>query len=188
MARSNIPMVINLRQNTNDESTAYGKYFAEIDRKEPINLKGFCRHMTEHGKIASEQMCELVIKQMVDCMKELICQGQPVKLDGLGTFTPSVDGQKLGKSSVTDAIAGGPASMINGIHLNFQPENTKGEKLTSKALKEYCIFEWGYVVKSIKKTISGKVKRYQEKTPISTYGISIAEADAPATGGEGGNG
>ena len=27
MARSEIPMVINLRQNKNDESTAYGKYF-----------------------------------------------------------------------------------------------------------------------------------------------------------------
>ena len=185
MARSNIPMVINLRQNTNDESTAFGKYFAEIERKEPINQKGFCRHMTEHGKIASEQMCELVIKQMVDCMKELVAQGQPVKLDGLGTFSPSVDSQKLGKTNVTEAIAGGPAAMINGIHLNFQPENTKGEKLTSKALKEYCIFEWGYVVKSIKKTISGKVKRYQEKTPISTYGIAVAQPDASSTGGEG---
>ena len=184
MARSNIPMVINLRQNTNDDSTAYGKYFAEIDRKEPINLKGFCRHMTEHGKIASEQMCELVIKQMVDCMKELVAQGQPVKLDGLGTFTPAVNSQKLGKANITDAISGGPAAMINGIHLNFQPENTKGEKLTSKALKDYCIFEWGYVVKSIKKVISGKEKRDQEKVPISTYGIATAQADAPAGNGD----
>ena len=184
MARSNIPMVINLRQNTNDESTAYGKYFAEIDRKEPINLKGFCRHMTEHGKIASEQMCELVIKQMVDCMKELVCQGQPVKLDGLGTFTPSVDGQKLGKAVITDAISGGPVAMINGIKLNFQPENTKGEKLTSKALKDDCIFEWGYVIKSLKKTIDGKERRYQEKTPIATYGIATAQPDAPAGGGD----
>ena len=32
MARSNIPMVINLRQNKNDESTAYGKYFAVRSR------------------------------------------------------------------------------------------------------------------------------------------------------------
>ena len=177
-------MVINLRQNTNDESTAYGKYFAEVERKEPINLKGFCRHMTEHGKIASEQMCELVIKQMVDCMKELVSQGQPVKLDGLGTFTPSVDGQKLGKSSVTDAIAGGPASMINGIHLNFQPENTKGEKLTSKAFKEQCVFEAAYVIRSKKKTVDGKEVTYQEKIPISSYAAATAQPD----GGDGGDG
>ena len=52
MARSNIPMVINLRQNTNDDSTAFGKWFAEVDSKEPLNLKGFAKHMTSHGKIA----------------------------------------------------------------------------------------------------------------------------------------
>ena len=50
MARSEIPMVINLRQNKNDDSTAYGKYFAEVDSKEPLNLKGFAAHMTSHGK------------------------------------------------------------------------------------------------------------------------------------------
>ena len=177
MARSNIPMMINLRQNMNDDSTAFGKWFAEAERKEPINLKGFCKHMTEHGKLASWQMCELVVKQMVECMRELVLQGQPVKIDGLGTFYPSVDAQKLGKNDIDAAIAAGPAAMINGINLNFQPENTKGEKLTSKALKEACIFEWGYVIKSVKKMIGGKEKRYQEKTPISTYGIATAEPD-----------
>ena len=40
MARSEIPMLINLRQNKNAESAAYGKYFAEVDSKEPLNLKG----------------------------------------------------------------------------------------------------------------------------------------------------
>ena len=87
MARSNIPMVINLRQNKNDESTAYGKYFAEVDAKEPLNLKGFAKHMTSHGKIADYQMCVLVLGQVVECMTELLSQGQPVKLDGLGTFS-----------------------------------------------------------------------------------------------------
>lgn len=96
----------------------------------------------------------------------------------------SVDGGKLGKANITDAIAGGPAAMINGIYLNSQPENTKGEKLTSKALKDDCIFEWGYVIKSMKKTIEGKERRYQEKIPISTYGIATAQGDAPAGGGD----
>ena len=39
MARSNIPMVINLRQNTNDDSTAFGKWFAEVDSKEPLRFR-----------------------------------------------------------------------------------------------------------------------------------------------------
>ena len=160
-------MVISLRQNKNDESTAYGKYFAEVDSKEPLNLKGLAKHMTEHGKISSEEMCELVLGEMVKCMVHLLREGQPVKLDGFGTFSPSVDGQKLGKANLADAVAGGADAMINGIKINFQPENTKGEKLTSKSFKDDCIFEWGYLVESEVRTVGGKQKRFQKKTPLS---------------------
>ena len=179
MARSNIPMVINLRQNTNDSSTAYGKYFAEVDSKEPLNLKGFAKHMTGHGKIADYQMCVLVLGQVVDCMSELLAQGQPVKLDGLGTFSPSVDGQKLGKNSLEKAVEAGADAMINGIKINFTPENIKGEKLTSRAFKEQCVFELGYLVESEVRIVGGKERRVQKKTPIS-YLL------APASDGNGG--
>ena len=183
MARSNIPMVINLRQSKNDDSTAFGKYFAEVDSKEPLNLKGFAKHMTSHGKIADYQMCVLVLGQVVDCMTELLSQGQPVKLDGLGTFSPAVDGQKKGQIDVESAVAAGPDAMINGIKINFSPENTKGEKLTSRAFKDECIFEFGYVVESEKRTVGGKEKRFQKKTPIS-YVLAPAADNA----GGGGNG
>ena len=177
-------MVINLRQNTNDDnSTAYGKFFAEVDSKEPLNLKGFAKHMTSHGKIADYQMCVLVLGQVVECMTELLSQGQPVKLDGLGTFSPSVDGQKLGKNSVAKAVEAGPDAMINGIKINFTPENTKGEKLTSRAFKEQCIFEYGYVVQSEIRTVNGKQKRFQKKTPISY--VLAPEADNNGGGGNG---
>ncbi len=169
-------MVINLRQNANDTSSAYGKYFAEVDSKEPLNLKGFARHMTGHGKIADYQMCVLVLGQVVDCMSELLSQGQPVKLDGLGTFSPSVDGQKQGKDSLAKAVEVGPDAMINGIKINFTPENTKGEKLTSRAFKEQCVFEFGYVVESEVRTVDGKPKRVQKKTPIS-YLLAPASDD-----------
>ena len=167
MARSNIPMVINLRQNTNDDSTAFGKYFAEVDKKEPLNLKGFAKHMTGHGKIADYQMCVLVLGQVVECMTELLSQGQPVKLDGLGTFSPSVDGQGKGKNDLESAVEAGPDAMINGIKINFSPENVKGEKLTSRAFKEQCVFEYGYVVESEVRTVGGKEKRFQKKTPLT---------------------
>ena len=183
MARSNIPMVINLRQNKNDDSTAYGKWFAEVDSKEPLNLKGFAKHMTGHGKIADYQMCVLVLGQVVDCMSELLSQGQPVKLDGLGTFSPSVDGQKLGKNSLTKAVEAGADAMINGIKINFTPENIKGEKLTSRAFKEECVFEFGYLVESEVRTVDGKERRVQKKTPISY--LTAPQADNNGGGGNG---
>ena len=64
-------------------------------------------------------------------------------------------------------MAGGADAMINGIRLNFTPENTKGEELTSRALKKECIFEWGYLVESEVRTVGGKEKRFQKKTPLS---------------------
>ena len=181
MARSEIPMVINLRQNMNDDSTAFGKYFAAVDRKEPLNLKGLAKHMTEHGKISSLEMCQLVLGEMVNCLVHLLREGQPVKLDGFGTFSPSVDGQGNGKNDMDTAVAVGPEAMINGIKINFTPENTKGEKLTSRAFKEQCIFEYGYVVQSEIRTVNGKQRRVQKKTPIS-YLL------APAADNAGGNG
>ena len=88
-------------------------------------------------------------------------------VDGFGTFSPSVDGQGLGKNDVETAVAGGADAMINGIRLNFTPENTKGEELTSRALKKECVFEWGYLVESEVRTVGGKEKRFQKKTPLS---------------------
>jgi nucleoid DNA-binding protein len=176
-------MVINLRQNKNDDSTAYGKWFAEVDSKEPLNLKGLAKHMMEHGKISSEEMCNLVLGEMVKCMSELLSQGQPVKLDGLGTFYPSVDGQKQGKNSLAKAVEAGADAMINGIKINFSPENTKGEKLTSRAFKEQCVFEFGYVVESEVRTVDGKERRVQKKTPISY--LTAPQADNNGGGGNG---
>jgi nucleoid DNA-binding protein len=175
-------MVINLRQNKNSSSNGFGKWYPEADSKEPLALKGFCRHMTEHGKLADYQMVVLVVQQVVECMKELICQGQPVKLEGLGTFSPSVESKKGGANSVAKAMEVGLESLIEGVHIIFTPENSKGEKLTSRSLKDDCIFTAGYVVESIKTTVEGKEKRFQNKTPIS-FVLSPANGGTTPSGG-----
>jgi hypothetical protein len=167
MAVRKIAMVVNLRQNKNEAAENFGKWYPEVDTKEPLDLKGFCAHMTEHGKLADYQMVVLVVQQVVECMKELVLQGQPVKLEGLGTFGPSIEGIKGGASSVQAAMAVGLDSLIEGVHMNFTPENTKGEKLTSRALKDECVFSAGYVVESVKRIVNGKQKRFQNKTPIA---------------------
>ena len=181
MAVRKIAMVVNLRQNKNEAAEHFGKWYPEVDTKTPLDLKGFCAHMTEHGKLADYQMVVLVVQQVVECMKELVLQGQPVKLEGLGTFGPSLESKKGGANSVQAAMDAGLDTLIEGVHMNFTPENTKGEKLTSRALKDECVFDAGYVVESVKQTVDGKVKRYQNKTPIS-FILS------PANGGTNGGG
>ena len=193
MAVRKIAMVVNLRQNKNEAAEHFGKWYPEVDTKTPLDLKGFCAHMTEHGKLADYQMVVLVVQQVVECMKELVLQGQPVKLEGLGTFGPSLESKKGGAASVQAAMDAGLDSLIEGVHMNFTPENTKGEKLTSRALKDECVFDAGYVVESVKQTVNGKVKRYQNKTPIA-FILSPANGSGsntnpanPTNGGNGGN-
>lgn len=174
MARNELTFLVNFRKNENTDSKYYGQYYPEAESREPLSLKGFARHMTEHGKRVSYEELVLMLQQTVSCMRELITQGQPVKLDGLGIFYPTVEGKPAG--SVELAVQN-MVENIEGIHLRFQPEGEKDEKLTSRALKEKCVFEAHDLVKTKYKVIDGKKKSYQERTPLATYGIAVAEAD-----------
>ena len=172
MARNEITFLVNLRKNEVTDSKYYGQYYPEAETKEPLSLKGFARHMVSHGKRVSYEEMVLMLQQTVGCMKELICQGQSVKLDGLGTFYPTIEGKpsvsvELGVQNLVENI--------EGVHLRFLPEGEKDEKLTSKALKQMCVFEPHDLVKTKYKTIDGKKKAYQERTPLSTYAIATAE-------------
>ena len=178
MARNVITFLVNLRKNKNTASKTYGQYYPEAEPKEPLSLKGFARHLAEHGKLATYEMLVLVLQNVVSCMKELSAQGQPVKLDGLGTFYPSIEG------TPAPDVATGAANidlLIKGVHLRFRPEGagTPDEKLTSRALKDQCVFEAYQLVESKTKEVDGKPKTYQERTPLATYGISQAEPDEP---------
>ena len=174
MARNEITFLVNLRKNQNTASKTYGQYYPEAEPKEPLSLKGFARHLAEHGKLASYEMLVLVLQNVVTCMKELVIHNQPVKLDGLGVFYPSIEG--CGAADVATGAAN-IDSLIKGVHLRFRPEGsgTPDEKLTSRALKDQCIFEAYQLVESKTKTIGGKKKSYQQRTPLSTYAISQAE-------------
>ena len=174
MARDIITMLVNLRKCEISTSKNYGAYFYEVEPKEPLSLKGFARHMAEHGKLATYEMLVLVLQNIVDCTKELIAQGQPVKLDGLGTFYPTIE--SVCADTIPEALAGINEN-IKGVHLRFRPENAKGEELTSRELKKACTFEAYQLVKTLYKTVDGKKKSYQQRTPLSTYNIQQAEPD-----------
>ena len=184
MATSSIAFPVNLRRNNNQHSRAYGKYYCEADHKEPLNLKGFARHITDHGSLVTYDLAVLVLTNIVTCLKELVTSGQPVKLDGLGTFKPTIetDGTKA-VDSVEGSMQVGIDTLVKGVHLRFQPENSKGEKLTSRALKQECVMQFAYVVEAKKKTVDGVQKKYQEKIPFASYDT----ATAPEGGGGGGD-
>ena len=168
MARNEITFQVNLKKDTNSASRTYGMYFGEAESKEPLNLKGFAKHLSEHGKLTTYVMMVLVLQNIVSCMKELICQGQPVKLEGLGTFYPTIENKKGG---VESPEAYDPNVQIEGVHLRFLPEGAKGESLTSRNLKQDCIFELRDLITVHVVTEGGKKKRYQTRVPIASLAL-----------------
>ena len=174
MARDNIAFLVNFRKNENTESKGYGCYYCEAEKKEPMNLKGFARHLAEHGKLASYEMLVLVLQNVVDCMSHLVATGQPVKLDGLGTFYPTIEGKPA--TSVEKGVEQMNENIV-GVHLRFRPEGAKGEDLTSRMLKEKCTFQAYQLIKTKYKTIDGKRKAYQERTPLDTYAVAHYEPE-----------
>ena len=183
MAKENIAFLVNLRKNTVPGSDMEGRYYPEAESKETLTTKGFARHVSDHGgTLVSYELMQLVMSAIVKCLKEMMSQGQPVKLDGLGTFRPTVTSVKSGAASIEDALRMGVNNIVAGVNFIFIPENAQGEEITSKKFKEQCSLQFAYLVETIKKTINGKEKSYTLRTPLSAYGIIDAEADAEGGG------
>ena len=94
MATNEIKLGINLRQNKNARNSGYGKYYPEIDTQTTLSLRGFAKHMSDHGSIYSLDIIEGVLKKITQCLPELISQGVPVRMEPLGTFLPTCDVEK----------------------------------------------------------------------------------------------
>ena len=141
MAVNTIAFPVAARQNNNDSSTAYGKWFLVPYWPETLTLRGLIERVAFGQSVYSRDIVEGVIQKLTTVMVELLKSGQPVKWDGLGTFTPNI--QSRGVTQTKNVSV----DQIQGVHINFIPENAKGEELTSKKFKDLCVFEvLGYLV------------------------------------------
>ena len=117
----------------------YGKYFAEVGNAQTLSQRGFIDHLVSHGLSYPRNIIEGVLGQIVKCLPELVGSGTGVKLDGIGTFYPTIENVK-GGVAYTALKAGGvdPTEFIKGVHVRFQPEGEKFDRITSRAFKEKC--------------------------------------------------
>lgn len=133
MATNKIAMEYDLVRNNNAESTAYGKWYAQPVVRGTLNLKGFARHIHDHNGTYRESVIKGCLEEMVECMVEMISQGEGVKLDGLGTFYPTFESKGVAKPDDFNL-----SEHLKGVHIRFLPEGTKDEELTSKKFMAKC--------------------------------------------------
>ena len=181
MATERIAMGINLRKNKNSVSTAYGKYYPEVDTKKTLSLRGFAQHMADHGSIYTRDVVEGVLLKITDCLSELVAQGVPVQLSSLGTFYPTAEVVKDGAVQNIAAMDGlNPNDVVKAIHIRFLPDSTKLDNLCGPQFKNRCTLEFRNIVDTIEVTVDGKKKKMQTLKPIAT---AIAEWKAAHGGG-----
>ena len=132
-------------------------------------------------------MVEGVLNQICHCLPELVGQGVPVKLSGLGTFYPTAEVVKDGGVADIGAMEGlNPNDVVGAIHIRFLPDATKLDNLCGPAFKEACALEFRNIVDTTEVIIGGKTRKLQTLKPIAT---AVAEWKvAHGVSGDGGNG
>ena len=106
-----------------------GKYKAVPVLHETLSMRGLVNHIYRHNGSFGKAVYACVMQEIVDCLVELICEGTPVKLDGLGTFRPTFD------CKVAASEEDFSADNIVGIHIRMYPEQAKdAENLSSKQM------------------------------------------------------
>ena len=76
-----------LKQNKNEKSSAYGKFFAYPVIEETINLDALAEHMSNHNTPYSKGAIKGMLTDMVSCIKELLLEGKNVKIADLAIFS-----------------------------------------------------------------------------------------------------
>ena len=190
MPSNTIVMPIDIKQNRNALSKVYGHYFPEVHCRQTLSTYGLAKHMADHGSLVSEEVLRLVLGQLVKCVPELLAQGVPVKLDGLGIFRPYAKSVPGGAASVEEASQMGANNLVDGIRIRFIPESEDLRDLTRKVFKKKCALRLDNVIEltNVEDTdpVSGETvvkRRLRNYTPLADYGL----ADGGDEGGGGGD-
>ncbi len=149
MAKEKEVLLLNIRKDENSASRTFGMYFSEVEYKGLLSTRALSEHIASHGKIWTADLVEGVLKQLKICIPEKVCQGYGIKLDGIGTFYPTIKSRKGGSEGRSDIKANGIKSLVEGVRIRFTPEQTELDNLTAKQFKEHCAFQMNDAVRTI---------------------------------------
>jgi hypothetical protein len=189
MAKERIALGINLRQNKITGNAGYGKYYPEVDVQKTLSLRGFAKHMTDHGCVFGRDVLEAVLIKITECLPELVSQGIPVQLGGLGTFYPTAQVKKdAAVSSIAEMDGLNPNDIVKAIHIRFLPDATKLDNLCGPKFKDACTLELRNIIDTQEVTIDGKKKKVQTLKPIATAVAEWKAQQGTSGGSQSGSG
>ena len=124
-------------QNKNEKNvTTFNKWYARAVCEETVDIAALAEHMSTHNTPFSTGAIHGMLKDMGNCIKELLMDGKNVKIDDLGIFSVGI----RSKGAVT------PGN-ITGVRLRARATGNLSSaslKLTAK-LREYTEYSNGEV-------------------------------------------
>ncbi len=118
-----------VKQNQNEYSTAYGKWYAQIKALETLNTRRLAQHISEHGSIYTPDVVYGVLEKFRSCLLEMLLNSKKVKIEGLGTFYCTLENQKNGALKKEDFNVN---KHLKALHIRFLPEQNTEENISSR--------------------------------------------------------
>ena len=118
-----------LRENTNELSKVYGKWFAHSKTVETLNTRKLAQHIAEHGSIYTPDVVYGVLEKFRSCLIEMLLESKRVKIDGLGIFYTTIENEKGGATSEEDFNVN---SNLKALHIRFLPEQAQEQNISSR--------------------------------------------------------
>ena len=174
---------INLRKNTNSNSTGFGKYYPVIDRQKTLTTRGFAEHMIAHGTKYQLEDIQAILRMFAACLPELLAMGIGVKFDGLGIFKPYPQ-VKNPVPSIAAMKGLNPRDVVKAVHIRFEPDTTKLDDLSGPKFADRCAMELRNIIEIEQVKENGKVvERLQTLIPIETALYNLENGNGNTGGG-----
>ena len=118
-----------LRQNKNEKSKIFGKWFAHSKSVETMNTRKLAQHISEHGSIYTPDVVFGVLEKFRSCLVEMLLESKRVKIDGLGTFFTTIENTEGGASKKDEFSVG---KNLKALHIRFMPEGEQELNISSR--------------------------------------------------------
>ena len=118
-----------LKQNKNEDSKIYGKWFAYMKSVETLNTRKLANHISEHGSIYTPDVVFGVLEKFRSCMLEMLMNSRKVKIDGLGTFYTTIENEKGGAASKDQFNS---QKNLKALHIRFLPDQEQETNISSR--------------------------------------------------------
>ena len=126
-----------LYQNKSKGNKAYGKWFARATVNQTIDLEQLAEHMANHNTPYSKGAIFGVLTDMVNCIRELVLDGNAVKIPNLAIFSAGLT------TKAAEVPEGFNAANIKSVHLRARSTGvlTRAELTTAARVQQLSPYD-----------------------------------------------